>query len=42
MTEWLNELGLDDRVAAVGGRLTARSPVGEGTTVRAEFSDSPR
>ncbi|MFD4639888.1 sensor histidine kinase [Lentzea sp. NPDC058436] len=32
--------GLDDRVAAVGGRLTVRSVEGEGTTVRAEFSDS--
>lgn len=35
-------LGLDDRVAAVGGRLTLLSPVGGGTTVRAEFSDSRR
>ncbi|GHH30004.1 sensor histidine kinase [Lentzea cavernae] len=34
--------GLDDRVAAVGGRLTVRSVAGEGTTVRAEFSDSRR
>ncbi|MEU0883373.1 ATP-binding protein [Lentzea sp. NPDC005914] len=34
--------GLDDRVAALGGRLTVHSPVGEGTTVRAEFSDLPR
>jgi signal transduction histidine kinase len=34
--------GLDDRVAAAGGRLTVHSPAGEGTTVRAEFSDSPR
>ncbi|MEU3644077.1 ATP-binding protein [Lentzea sp. NPDC034063] len=31
--------GLDDRVAAVGGRLTVRSVAGEGTSVRAEFSD---
>ncbi|PWK88311.1 histidine kinase [Lentzea atacamensis] len=34
--------GLDDRVAAVGGRLTVHSPVGEGTRVRAEFSDPRR
>ncbi|HEX8869669.1 MAG TPA: ATP-binding protein, partial [Lentzea sp.] len=34
--------GLDDRVAALGGRLTVHSPVGEGTTVRAEFSDPRR
>ncbi|GGN08849.1 two-component sensor histidine kinase [Lentzea pudingi] len=34
--------GLDDRVAAVGGRLTVWSVVGEGTILRAEFSDLPR
>ncbi len=34
--------GLDDRVAAVGGRLIVCSPVGSGTTVRAEFSDPQR
>ncbi|KJK52079.1 hypothetical protein UK23_04960 [Lentzea aerocolonigenes] len=34
--------GLDDRVAALGGRLAVNSPVGEGTTVRAEFSDPRR
>ncbi|TWP50683.1 hypothetical protein FKR81_18910 [Lentzea tibetensis] len=31
--------GLDDRVAAAGGRLVVTSPVGAGTTVRAEFQD---
>jgi signal transduction histidine kinase len=30
--------GLDDRIAAVGGRLTIRSNVGAGTLVRAEIS----
>jgi signal transduction histidine kinase len=34
--------GLEDRVAALGGRLTVRSPEGEGTTVLAEFSDPLR
>ncbi|MFI6096038.1 hypothetical protein ACIA8G_10820 [Lentzea sp. NPDC051213] len=34
--------GLDDRVAAAGGRLTVRSSAGQGTTVRAEFRDLPR
>lgn len=29
--------GLDDRVAAAGGRLTVESPAGEGTTIRAEL-----
>ena len=29
--------GLQDRVAAAGGRLTVTSPAGEGTTVRAEL-----
>ena len=29
--------GLDDRVAAIGGRLTITSPAGGGTTVRAEL-----
>jgi signal transduction histidine kinase len=28
--------GLDDRVAAIGGRLTVASPIGHGTVVRAE------
>ena len=29
--------GLDDRVAAIGGRLTVTSPAGGGTTIRAEL-----
>jgi signal transduction histidine kinase len=29
--------GLSDRVEALGGRLDVRSPVGEGTVVRAEL-----
>ena len=29
--------GLDDRVAAQGGRLDVHSPAGAGTTVRAEL-----
>ena len=29
--------GLDDRVAAIGGRLSVTSPAGGGTTIRAEL-----
>ena len=29
--------GIDDRVAALGGRLTVSSPPGEGTGIRAEI-----
>ncbi len=33
--------GLDDRIAAIGGRLGVTSPVGGGTTVRAELPVEP-
>ncbi len=33
--------GLDDRVSALGGRLTVHSPVGAGTTLRAELPCAP-
>jgi signal transduction histidine kinase len=33
--------GLADRVEALGGRLRLDSPIGEGTTVRAEIPSNP-
>jgi signal transduction histidine kinase len=33
--------GLQDRVAAAGGRLTVTSPPGQGTSVRAELACVP-